>query len=49
MAVLILAPTNRYAVRLDTEGHTAIAVMPIPDEGLGRAVNDLLKLAAAPA
>lgn len=30
---------------LDTEGHTAIAVMPIPDEGLGRAINDLLKLA----
>ncbi len=34
---------------LDTEGHTVVAVMPIPDEGLERAINDLLKLAAAPA
>jgi len=26
----------------------AIAVMPIPDQGIGRAVNDRLRRAAAP-
>lgn len=34
---------------LDRPGVTAIAVMPIPDEGLGRAINDRLSRAAAPA
>jgi len=29
-------------------GATAIAVSPIPDRGLGRAINDRLKRAAAP-
>jgi L-threonylcarbamoyladenylate synthase len=31
---------------LDTLGATAIAVMPIPDEGLGEAINDRLRRAA---
>ncbi|QCK86385.1 threonylcarbamoyl-AMP synthase [Phreatobacter aquaticus] len=34
--------------RLDAEGATAIAVMPIPAEGLGEAIRDRLKRAAAP-
>ncbi|MGS4944419.1 L-threonylcarbamoyladenylate synthase [Meridianimarinicoccus sp. RP-17] len=34
--------------RLDTGGATAIAVSPIPDTGLGRAINDRLRRAAAP-
>ena len=34
--------------RLDTDGATAIAVSPIPDTGLGRAINDRLRRAAAP-
>ncbi len=34
--------------RLDTDGATAIAVSPIPDFGLGRAINDRLRRAAAP-
>jgi L-threonylcarbamoyladenylate synthase len=33
---------------LDRPGVRAIAVMPIPDEGLGVAINDRLKRAAAP-
>jgi L-threonylcarbamoyladenylate synthase len=33
---------------LDTSGATAIAVMPIPREGLGEAINDRLRRAAAP-
>ncbi|WP_448205775.1 L-threonylcarbamoyladenylate synthase [Azospirillum sp. sgz302134] len=33
---------------LDQEGARAIAVMPIPDEGLGVAINDRLRRAAAP-
>jgi L-threonylcarbamoyladenylate synthase len=33
---------------LDAEGVTAIAVMPVPDEGLGEAINDRLRRAAAP-
>lgn len=32
----------------DQLGATAIAVMPIPDEGLGEAINDRLRRAAAP-
>lgn len=35
--------------RLDLAGATAIAVQPIPDEGLGEAINDRLARAAAPA
>ncbi|HEY0837960.1 MAG TPA: L-threonylcarbamoyladenylate synthase [Azospirillum sp.] len=33
---------------LDKPGRRAIAVMPIPDEGLGVAINDRLRRAAAP-
>jgi L-threonylcarbamoyladenylate synthase len=33
---------------LDTEGATAIAVMPIPERGIGEAINDRLRHAAAP-
>jgi len=33
---------------LDTSGCDSIAVMPIPDEGLGEAINDRLRRAAAP-
>jgi L-threonylcarbamoyladenylate synthase len=33
---------------LDAAGTTAIAVMPVPHEGLGEAINDRLKRAAAP-
>jgi L-threonylcarbamoyladenylate synthase len=33
---------------LDTEAATAIAVVPIPDRGLGEAINDRLRHAAAP-
>jgi len=34
--------------RLDRPVFTGIAVMPIPEEGLGRAINDRLRRAAAP-
>jgi len=34
--------------RLDDEGAERIAVSPIPDHGLGRAINDRLRRAAAP-
>lgn len=34
--------------RLDAEGAATIAVSPIPDHGLGRAINDRLRRAAAP-
>ena len=34
--------------RLDAMGATRIAVAPIPDHGLGRAINDRLRRAAAP-
>jgi len=34
--------------RLDAMGATRIAVSPIPDHGLGRAINDRLQRAAAP-
>lgn len=33
---------------LDASGVTTIAVMPIPEEGLGEAINDRLRRAAAP-
>jgi L-threonylcarbamoyladenylate synthase len=44
------AAANLFAMlrRLDRPEFTAIAVMPIPDEGLGRAINDRLRRAAAP-
>ena len=43
------AATNLFAMlrKLDT-GTDAIAVMPIPNEGLGEAINDRLSRAAAP-
>jgi L-threonylcarbamoyladenylate synthase len=34
---------------LDSPEYQAIAVAPIPDEGLGRAINDRLRRAATPA
>ncbi len=34
--------------RLDASGAPTIAVMPIPEEGLGEAINDRLRRAAAP-
>lgn len=37
-----------YLRQLDRIGARAIAVMPIPEEGLGRAINDRLRRAAAP-
>ena len=33
---------------LDTEGAAAIAVAPIPEHGIGEAINDRLRHAAAP-
>lgn len=56
--VLSLSPTghlaeaarNLFALlrRLDEDGAVAIAVMPIPTHGLGAAINDRLRRAAAP-
>lgn len=37
-----------YLRTLDAKGARAIAVMPIPHEGLGEAINDRLRRAAAP-
>jgi L-threonylcarbamoyladenylate synthase len=44
------AAANLFAMlrRLDRPSFTAIAVMPIPEHGLGRAINDRLRRAAAP-
>lgn len=44
------AAANFFAMlrRLDRPEFVGIAVMPIPDEGLGRAINDRLQRAAAP-
>ena len=44
------AAANLFAMlrRLDRPEFTAIAVMPIPEQGLGRAINDRLRRAAAP-
>ena len=44
------AAVNLFAMlrRLDRSDFKGIAVMPIPDEGLGRAINDRLRRAAAP-
>jgi len=38
----------QYLRRLDAAGPARIAVMPIPTEGLGEAINDRLRRAAAP-
>ncbi|UWQ11263.1 threonylcarbamoyl-AMP synthase [Aliiroseovarius crassostreae] len=47
---LVEAAANLFAMlhRLDAEGDAPIAVSPIPDHGLGRAINDRLRRAAAP-
>lgn len=37
-----------YLRALDTKGARTIAVMPVPDEGLGEAINDRLRRAAVP-
>src|SRR5438132_11094328 len=44
------AAANLFALlrRLDDPRFTGIAVMPIPERGLGRAINDRLRRAAAP-
>ena len=44
------AAANLFAMlrRLDQPGFSGIAVMPIPERGLGRAINDRLRRAAAP-
>ncbi|RKF16033.1 threonylcarbamoyl-AMP synthase [Roseovarius spongiae] len=44
------AAANLFAMlhRLDAEGARGIAVAPIPETGLGRAINDRLRRAAAP-
>jgi L-threonylcarbamoyladenylate synthase len=44
------AAANLFAMlrRLDRPAFTGIAVMPIPGHGLGRAINDRLRRAAAP-
>jgi L-threonylcarbamoyladenylate synthase len=49
-ADLTEAAANLFAClhRLDAMGATRIAVSPIPDHGLGRAINDRLRRAAAP-
>lgn len=47
---LVEAAANLFSFlrRLDRKGRTGIAVMPIPERGLGRAINDRLRRAAAP-
>ena len=47
---LMEAAANLFAAlrALDQSGATIIAVMPIPDRGLGEAINDRLQRAAAP-
>ena len=47
---MIEAAANLFAAlrNLDAKGARTIAVMPIPNEGLGEAINDRLKRAAAP-
>ncbi len=46
---VVEAAANLFAMLhdLDQPGHAAIAVMPIPEFGLGRAINDRLRRAAA--
>jgi len=48
---LVEAAANLFAAlrALDQSGATAVAVMPIPREGLGEAINDRLRRAAKPA
>ena len=48
---LLEAAANLFAGlrRLDDAGAHGIAVMPIPEEGLGEAINDRLRRAARPA
>jgi len=45
---LVEAATNLFAFlhRLDESGASTIAVMPVPERGLGRAINDRLRRAA---
>ncbi len=47
---LVEAAANLFTMlrQLDASGASAIAVAPIPDEGLGLAINDRLRRAAAP-
>jgi L-threonylcarbamoyladenylate synthase len=47
---LIEAAANLFAAlrKLDSTGAQTIAVMPIPEHGLGEAINDRLRRAAAP-
>jgi L-threonylcarbamoyladenylate synthase len=47
---LVEAAANLFAMlrQLDRPGLAGIAAMPIPDRGLGRAINDRLRRAAAP-
>lgn len=47
---LVEAAANFFAMlhALDDPRHAAIAVMPIPERGLGAAINDRLRRAAAP-
>ena len=47
---LVEAAANLYAAlhEADARGVTRLAVAPIPDKGLGRAINDRLRRAAAP-
>lgn len=47
---LVEAAANLFAQlrALDAAGHKGIAAMPIPNEGLGEAINDRLARAAAP-
>jgi L-threonylcarbamoyladenylate synthase len=49
-ADLAEAAANLFAMlrRLDRPPFTGVAVMPIPEHGLGRAINDRLRRAAAP-
>ncbi|MGC2198605.1 MAG: Sua5 family C-terminal domain-containing protein, partial [Stellaceae bacterium] len=49
-ADLAEAAANLFAMlrRLDRPPFAGIAVMPIPEQGLGRAINDRLRRAAAP-
>jgi L-threonylcarbamoyladenylate synthase len=47
---LVEAAANLFAAlrTLDAAGAAAIAVMPIPEQGLGEAINDRLRRAARP-
>ena len=47
---LVEAAANLFAMlrALDAQAPDGIAVMPVPHEGIGEAINDRLKRAAAP-